>query len=118
MFTQPGLIELLDSLGDQELDNLSFGLIGMALNGRVVLYNETESRLSGLSASRVIGRHLFTQVAPCTNNYMIGHRFETEAELDDTFDYVFTLRMAPTRVRLRLLKHPDARRMYLAVERR
>jgi photoactive yellow protein len=117
-FTQPGLIDLLEGLGDQALDNLSFGLIGMAMNGHVELYNKVESRLSGLSPSRVIGRHLFTQVAPCTNNYMIGHRFETEAELDATIDYVFTFRMAPTWVRLRLLKRPGARRTYLAVERR
>ena len=118
LFARPSLIDLLESLGGPALDNLPFGLIGMAHNAIVELYNQTESRLSGLSPSRVIGRHLFTEVAPCTNNYMISYRFATEPELDDTINYVFTLRMAPTPVRLRLLKHPEARRMYLAVERR
>jgi hypothetical protein len=37
--------------------------------------------------------------------------------LDAVIDYVFTLRMQPTKVKLRLLKQPGRRRMYLVVER-
>ena len=33
-----------------------------------------------------------------------------------SINYVFTFRMAPMRVRLRLMKHPKARFMYLAIE--
>ena len=77
-----------------------------------------DAALAGLSPARVLGRHFFTAVAPCTNNFMVAQRFETEAEIDATLDYVFTLRMAPTPVTLRLLKRPAARYMYLLVERR
>jgi photoactive yellow protein len=66
----------------------------------------------------VIGRKFFTEVAPCTNNFMVAHRFETEPELDDVIDYVFTFRLAPLKVHLRLLKRPGCPRMYLVVQRR
>jgi photoactive yellow protein len=66
----------------------------------------------------VVGRHFFTAVVPCTNNFMVAHRFETEPEVDSTIDYVFTFRLAPTKVRLRLMKRLGGRRSYLGIERR
>jgi len=83
----------------------------------VAVYNKAESALSGLRPERVIGRHFFSAIAPCSNNYLVAGRFD-EAELDAIVDYVFTLRMAPTPVRLRLLRQPNARHMYMIVERR
>jgi photoactive yellow protein len=117
-FTQPGLLDSLEEAATTVLDALPFGLIGMAPDGIVTSYNTAESRLSGLTPVNVIGRHFFSAVAPCTNNFMVAHRFETEATIDDTIDYVFTLRMQATRVRLRLLKEIGRSNMFLAVERR
>ncbi len=117
-FADAGLNDWLDAASAEDLDELAFGVIGMTPDGMVVAYNKAEAGLAGLTPSRVIGRHFFTSVAPCTNNYMVAQRFEGDAGLDAIIDYVFTLRMAPTPVRLRLLKRPDAKRMYLLVERR
>jgi photoactive yellow protein len=117
-FNEQDLLDRLEEASDAVLDTLPFGVIAMAGNGTVVSYNGTESRLSGLMPANVIGRHFFSAVAPCTNNFMVAYRFETEPALDAVFDYVFTLRMQPTAVRLRLLKQPLRRRMYLVVERR
>jgi len=73
-------------------------------------YNAAESRLAGLSPDRVLGLPLFTTVAPCMNNYLVAQRFEEARErgepLDDTIDYVLTLRMRPIKVKLRLLATP------------
>jgi photoactive yellow protein len=80
-------------------------------------YNATESRESGMRAERVVGLHCLSAVAPCINNYLIGGRFEDEAELDAIVDWVFTLRMRPTPVRLRLLKQPGSGNLYLAIQR-
>lgn len=108
----------LDGIADPAaFDELDFGVIALDADHRVTSYNAAESALSGLSPDRVIGRHFFSEVAPCTNNYMVAQRFETEDTLDDTIDYVFTLRMRPTPVRLRLLRRPEAVRQYLLVER-
>ncbi len=118
VFDDPGLLKILKNADDASLNRAPFGIVAMALDTVVEAYNQEESQQSGLSPSRVIGRPFFSRVAPCMNNYMVSHRFETEPEIDSVIDYVFTLRMRPTPVRLRLLKHPDLVRMYLLIERR
>src|ERR1700685_3049932 len=94
-FTQPGLLGVLDAMDVATLDALPFGVIGMTLDGTVTNYNAAESGLSGLTPANVIGRHFFSAVAPCTNNFMVAHRFGTDIKIDDVIDYVFTLRMKP-----------------------
>lgn len=115
-FDEPGLLDRLEMADEATLNELPFGVVAMEDNGVVAVYNAAESRLSGLSPHKVAGRHFFSAVAPCTNNFMVAHRFETEAELDATINYVFTLKMQPTKVRLRLLKQPLRRWMYLLVD--
>lgn len=114
-FDMPDLIDALESLDADGLDALEFGVVAMAPDGFVVGYNDAESALSGLAKDRVIGRHFFSAVAPCTNNFMVSHCYETETDLDRIIDYVFTLRMKPRKVKLRMLKRVGARSMYLAV---
>jgi photoactive yellow protein len=117
-FTEPGLLDRLEVADDAALDSVPFGIVVMTADGVVTGYNAFESRLSGLSPAKVVRRHFFSAVAPCTNNFMVAYRFETEPALDAVIDYVFTLRMQPTAVRLRLLKQPGRKRMYLVVERK
>jgi photoactive yellow protein len=112
-------VDVLDHLSRatrDQLDQLPFGVIRMNQAGIVVDYNRFESGLSGLTADRVVGKHFFEQIAPCTNNFLVGERF-AEDSLDDQLDYVFTYRMKPTKVRLRLLKSPTAEYQYMLVER-
>jgi photoactive yellow protein len=116
-FADPGLLALLEAADAAGLDRLDFGVIRMDRAGIVVAYNVHESRLAGLAPDRVLGLHFFSVVAPCTNNFMIATRFEEEAAIDDVIPYVFTLRMRPTKVRLRLLKQPDCPHMYVLVQR-
>lgn len=117
-FDDENLIRELETCSDEALDAADFGVVAMSPDGNVVAYNEWESKMGGLTPSAVIGRHFFQSVAPCTNNFMVAHRFETEAELDAILDYTFTYRVLPTKVRLRLLRTASAKRMYLLVERR
>lgn len=114
-FQSPDLLSSLLTATTEDLDGLDFGVILMTPDGTVTAYNAPETRLSGLSREKVIGRHFFKQIAPCTDNFMVSHRFETEPDLDATIDYVFTLKMRPTPVKLRLLRAADADRMALAV---
>jgi photoactive yellow protein len=116
-FTDPSLLEWLEAADDAALDAVPFGVVAMTEAGIVTSYNAAESRGAGLTPARVVGRHFFSAVAPCTNNFMVAHRFETEPVLDAIIDYVFTLRMKPTKVKLRLLRQPGRRRTYLLVER-
>jgi hypothetical protein len=55
-------------------------------------------------------------VAPCTNNFMVALRYDEE-DLDATVNYVFSYRLRPTPVRLRLLKSTKMGRQFMIVER-
>ena len=123
-FADPGLLDTLESASLDVIDDFGFGLIVMDRDGRVLGYNQAESKLSGLPADEVIGRNFFVEIGPCTNNYLVAQRYQDSAsqqtsqdseELDEQLDYVFTYRMAPTPVRLRLLARPGSPRQYLAV---
>jgi photoactive yellow protein len=117
-FDDPDLFGWLEATAPRDLDTLSFGLVAMAHDGTVEHYNLAEGELTGLTPERTIGRNFFTSVAPCTNNFMVAHRFEAEPEIDASIDYVFTFRLSPMKVRLRLLKRFGGRRIYLAVRKR
>jgi|GEM_PF-625293 photoactive yellow protein len=116
-FDAPGMLAWLEGADAAALDALDFGVVRMAPDGTVLHYNLWESRMAGIGVERVLGRHFFSQVAPCTNNYLVAERFEAEPSLDAVIPYVFTLRMRPTPVRLRLLRGPAARHRYLLIER-
>ena len=117
-FDTPGLLGWLETAAHAEVDGLPFGVVTMAHDGTVEHYNVAEAALTGLTPERVVGRNFFTSVAPCTNNFMVAHRFDTEAEIDATIDYVFTFRLAPMKVPLRLMKRVGSQLMYLAVRKR
>lgn len=111
-------LDALDAIG---LDALTFGVIGFDAQTIVRRYNRIESELAGLSLSRVVGRPLFTEVAPCMNNFMVAQQFEDAAAqghvLDVTMGYVLTLRMRPQKVQLRLLSTPETSMRYVLVQR-
>ena len=113
----PDLAKALDELAVEALDRLDFGVVRMDRAGQVLAYNTAEAELSGLAPAGVVGQDFFVQVAPCTNNYLVAQRYRDEDELDETIDYVFTFRMLPTPVRLRMLKRPDSPHQYLVVQR-
>lgn len=107
----------LCGLDTERCDALPFGVVGLSPDGLVEVYNRTEERLAGLPRDSVIGTHYFSATAQCMNNFMVAQRFEDEAEIDAVIDYVLTLRMRPTPVRLRLLKALGIPRNYILIER-
>jgi photoactive yellow protein len=115
-FQDPDLLELLSSSPDAELDQLPYGVVRMNTSGIVNLYNAFESKISCLHRDQALGRNFFEQVAPCTNNFMVAQRMLSEPELDAFVPYVFTFRMKPTPVRLRLLRSASSPNMFLLVE--
>jgi photoactive yellow protein len=112
----------LAQLSADDLDRLDFGVIGFDTETNVCRYNRTESEAAGLTPARVLGHPLFTNVAPCMNNFMVAQRFEDAQDdstvLDDTIDYVLTLRMRPVKVALRLLAAPGLAIRYVLVQRK
>jgi photoactive yellow protein len=121
-FAAADLHARLAQLAKDDLDHLDFGVIGFDGDTNVCQYNRTESEAAGLTPPRVLGQPLFTNVAPCLNNFMVAQRFEDAQDdgtaLDDTIDYVLTLRMRPVKVALRLLAAPDTPVRYVLVQRK
>ncbi|MEE4279973.1 MAG: PAS domain-containing protein [Halieaceae bacterium] len=111
-------LEQLDALSAEQLDGIEYGVIRMTHGGIVTDYNSAEQRLSGLQRAQVLGQNFFAEVAPCTNNFMVAQKYLEVTELDETIDYVFTLRMKPTPVSLRMLRSASSDFQYLLVWRR
>jgi photoactive yellow protein len=123
-FDQPNVLSSIEAFAAPSadaLDRLEFGVIGFDAETVVTHYNVFESRSSGLSPQQVLGQPLFALVAPCMNNFMVAQRFEDAAEsnvaLDETIDFVLTLRMHPVKVKLRLLAGTKRGTRYVLVQR-
>jgi photoactive yellow protein len=123
-FADPGLLDWLCQADNAALDALDYGVIGFGTDGEAVVqrYNRNESLGSGLSLDEVLGRPLFAEVAQCMRNYLVAQRFDdAQADgtvLDDQLPYVFTLRMRPTPVVLRLLSAPGRPLRFVLVQRK
>ncbi len=121
-FDSPDLPAWLALASVVDLDEIHFGVIRFDGDCIVDRYNVFESQAAGLAPDRVLGLHLFDLVAPCMNNAMVAQRFasakEQGAPLDATIDYVLTLRMRPTKVKLRLLSDPGSALRHVLIQRR
>tara|TARA_R110001592_G_scaffold17518_2_gene73731 strand:- start:24366 stop:24737 length:372 start_codon:yes stop_codon:yes gene_type:complete len=114
---QQDLFQALEALDNDAYDELDFGLIKMDRKGHILAYNKWEAQLAANNQEAVIGKNFFTQIAPCTNNFMVSEKYGLfQGQLDETMDYVFTYRIKPTPVRLRLLAHESSNNQYLAVQ--
>lgn len=107
----------LEAMPSDRIDALPYGVVGLSPDGTTEVYNATESKLAGIPRSIVLGWAYFAETAQCMNNLKVAQRFEDEPEIDDVIDYVLTLRMRPTPVRLRLLKTRSCARRYLLIQR-
>ena len=120
-FDSPHLFDTLCSLSREGLDELPFGVIGFDAQGLVQRYNALEARMANFEAAEVMGQHVFVELAPCLNNYLVAGRFDdAQAQgqpLDDTLPYVLSFRMRPTRVQMRLLCSPDQPLRFILVQR-
>ena len=120
-FGQPGMTALLETMDEAALNALEFGVIGFGRDGRVRRYNSFESKAAGLGVERVLEQDLFMVVALCMNNFLVAQRFadahDSGEHLDDIISYVLTLRMRPTKVKLRLLADPASEMSYVLVHR-
>jgi photoactive yellow protein len=110
-------IATLSSASTSALDELPYGVIGLSADGLVKVYNATESKLAGLPAGRVLGGDFFNNIAQCMNNFMVAQRFIDEPEIDSTIDFVLTLRMRPTPVRLRMLQSAATELHFVLIQR-
>ncbi|MGK4007169.1 PAS domain-containing protein [Sorangium sp. So ce1036] len=80
------------NLDERGLDAQPFGIIRLDRNATVLSYNSYEEHHARRKRQDVIGRHFFTEVAPCSRVRRFYGRFLLGVEqraLDATFGFVF-----------------------------
>lgn len=114
-FDAPDLFDALNAASAEELEEAPFGVVRMNAAMEVLVYNRTEAMLSGLDPAWVLGKHFFSQIAPCTDNHLVAAKYRRATDLDEHLDYVLAFHMRPTRVKLRLLKRQAHEWSYFCV---
>ena len=93
------------NLTEAELEQLPFGAIELDVHGRILRYNGFESRLSGIEKNSAIGKHFFTELAPCTNVKEFYGRFQegvARKRMHEKFRYHFSFKKNPIDVTITL----------------
>ena len=89
-----------------DLDQLPFGAIQLDDAGKILSYNKAEERLSGRSATDVIGKNFFHDVAPCTRVRRFIGAFQEGVQrrtLNEVFDFTFRFPARTREVRIRMI---------------
>lgn len=106
-FDDKNIAHSLSKMSDDELNALDFGVTGLDNDCIVTRYNNYLGNLSGVSTHKALGFHYFTNVGPCMNNFMVAQKLEdaihNSEPLDETINYVLSVKMKPTRVKIRLI---------------
>ncbi len=110
----------LDRYDDAALDELPFGVICLDAIGTILRYNLAEARLARLDRSKVLGRHFFREIAPCTATPEFKGRFvefTTGAAPRVGFPYVFDFKFGAQEVEVELARASDPHRFYVCINR-
>ena len=111
----------IPALSDTELDALSFGVICLDPDGKVLRYNLAEARLARLDRAQVLGKNFFRRIAPCTATPEFEGRVRAffSASLPiDRFSYLFDFKFGAQQVEIELVRAPANDRVYLLVNRK
>lgn len=113
----------LRRMSPEALDQLPFGVVTLDAHGRIVGYNDTESRMAGLPREAVLGRRFFGEVAPCAAVREFEGRFRDFASgrsrlALETFEFVFHFRDGAQHVRIMISPARQRGRFYVSMVRR
>ena len=117
-FLQGGIADEIPMMDKNKIHDLPLGVIELDDEGNIIFYSKGETKLSGYKAEEVMGRHFFTDVAPCTNNRIVYRPFQEgilNGVLNIEVSYTFTYVMRPTNVRLHLFRHQATQTNWLLV---
>jgi len=90
-FDTPDLAAAVERLAPGLIDALPFGAVRLDTAGAVVVFNRTEAARSGYGSRPAVGRHFFTEIAPCMDNAAFRGRIEralASGKLDIAFSHI------------------------------
>lgn len=118
-FDQNNIVEALSKISDDELNLIDFGITGLDNDFMVTRYNKYLVNLSGVSIQSAVGFHYFSNIAPCMNNFMVSQKLEDAIDegtsIDETINYVLSVKMKPTKVKIRLVYNSDLMVSYVLI---
>lgn len=97
----------LSGLNASSADSYPIGIVKLDDQGNIQLYNKYNTEKFLYTAAEVVGKNYFTDIVPCANNFLFKGRFQRGVdtnELDTEFDYTFTYKITPTKVKVRLFR--------------
>jgi photoactive yellow protein len=112
------LLEAADTMSPAELDQLPYGMIQLDAGGRILKFNSVESRLAALPQQQQIGKHFFTEVAPCTKVQAFYGCFREgvlRESLDTSFQFHFAFKQNPRDVTVRLFYSKRTRSVWVMI---
>ena len=105
-FVPDKVLNNIDRINPENADKMPFGVTQVDKEGNIKLYNSyNRDEFADFKGQDVTGKNYFTDVAPCANNFMFSGRFKRGIEngnLNSIFDYLFTYKLAPTKVKVHL----------------
>lgn len=114
----PSLALGIDSMTENELDELPYGAIQLSVDGIVLKFNAYESKLANLNKEAVVGRNFFKEVAPCTDVKEFYGRFRAgvaQKNLHEIFRYHFAFRQNPRDVTVTLFYSSTTKTVWVFV---
>lgn len=117
-FVSDEVIENLDKMTRLQADQLPFGVSQVDDEGNIIMYNKYNREEFIKLDEAPEGKNFFGEIAPCANNFMFKGRFSRGVQndnLDTEFDYVFTYKMMPTKVRVRMYREPNSQTNWIFV---
>ena len=114
------LVARIEGLSRDQLDELPFGTIRLDAEGRVIYLSKCEATLAGLGERRTVGRHFFTDLAPCMGTPAFLRRLEqarTAGTLDIRFEQVGDFDDAQRELRVRV-RSASSDGLWVFIERR
>lgn len=112
--------EDIRGLSQEQLDALPMGVI--ELDGKAIVrrYNLAEARAAGLDPRKVVGRHFFAEIAPCTSVQEFRGRCEemmlSPLPVRDELDFVFRFRSGDRLAHLVFSWDPHAGRLTILID--
>jgi photoactive yellow protein len=106
-FGADNIENVLSKMKETELDTLAFGAIQLDKEGKILMYNAAEAKITGRNPKDVIGKNFFTEIAPCTRRPEFYGTFLEGVKNDNLntmFEYVFDYKMNPTKVKVHMKK--------------
>ncbi len=107
-FVDDQVFTKLGTLTQSQADDYNFGIVKLDDEGIIQIYNQyCVDHFGGFRKEDAVGKNYFTQVAPCSNNFLFSGRFKRGVagnDLDFEFDYCFTYKISPTNVKVRLYR--------------